>query len=87
MSRLTTGWLLVAAGLGGCGLFGGGGEISETCDEPQPYQSARLGKPVESPEGLDQLDVLREMPIPKAESQPQPPGSGCITSPPSIQSE
>ena len=85
MKRVVTGLLLVPL-LGGCGLFGDDGKIKLTCDEPQAYQAERLGKPVEAPEGLDQLDVFKEMPIPEAQSEPRPAGSRCITTPPPIRS-
>ena len=78
--------LLLASGLGGC-FFGGDGEIKTSCDEPQPYQSERLGAPLQTPEGLDPLNANREMPIPKAQSAPKPPGSDCITTPPSIRTQ
>ncbi len=72
-----------------CTLTGcfGRGEIKTTCDEPKPYQSARLGKPVEVPDDLDPLDEMKEMPIPKAESEPPPPGGPCIETPPSVVTE
>jgi len=80
-----TKWLfagLLIASLGGC--FGGKGNIVETCDEPQRYQAAMETKKVEVPEGLDPLDELREMPIPRAEPGPRPDGSKCVELPPSI---
>ena len=62
----------------------GNKDIIETCDEPQAYQSVVAGKRIEVPEGLDPLDEFREMPIPEASSEPRPPGSKCVESPPSI---
>lgn len=73
--------------IGGCGIFGGDDEIKETCHEPQPYQAERLNDPVKAPEGLDQLNEFKEMPIPVAETPPRPEGAGCITKPPSVLSE
>lgn len=54
------------------------------CDEPEPYQSVVAGKRVVVPEGLDPLDELKEMPIPKSDTPPRPDGAGCIASPPAV---
>lgn len=62
----------------------GGAKISETCDEPQPYQAVVPGKKVVVPEDLDPLEEFKEMPIPKAEAPPRPKGARCIESAPSI---
>ncbi len=86
MMRLLAGALLAAA-LGGCSMFGDASKIKETCDEPQAYQAAQRGSPVTAPDGLDPLDAFKEMPIPEAESEPRPPGSRCITSPPAIRTQ
>ena len=67
-------------------LSGCGGTIDVTCDEVQYYQAAKLGKRVEAPEGLDDLDPLREMPLPSASPrEPRPEGSPCFDRPPEIQ--
>ena len=55
-----------------------------SCDEPQPYQAAVEHKRIVSPEGLDQLDELREMQIPTATTAPRPAGSECIEYPPLV---
>ena len=73
--------------LAGCGVFGGDDEVKETCHEPQPYQAERLNERVSAPDGLDQLEEFKEMPIPASETPPRPEGAGCITRPPSIRSE
>ena len=66
----------------------GGGKIVTTCDEPQNYQSAQLGAKVRAPEGLDELDELKEMPIPEPTPRPpRPPGSRCIELPPVVVGE
>ena len=74
----------IALALSGC--FGSG-EIKETCDEPEPYQTERQGKRIEVPEDLDPLDTFKEMPVPEAETPPRPAGARCITAPPSIRTE
>jgi hypothetical protein len=57
-----------------------------TCDEVQFYQLSEEGKRVEAPEGLDDLDPLREMPLPEASPQAErPAGSDCFDRPPGIQ--
>ena len=68
--------------ISGCG---GDGLIDKNCDEPQRYQRAVDGKRVVAPEGLDQLNELAEMPIPRPQNAPEwPAGSPCIELPPSI---
>lgn len=54
------------------------------CDEPEPYQSVVAHKRVVVPEGLDPLNDLKEMPIPKSDTPPRPEGAGCLASPPSV---
>ena len=74
--------LTVAGILSGCG---GKDVINYSCDEPQRYQAAHAGKRIEAPEGLDQLNELAEMPVPKAEGAvDRPTGSRCIELPPKI---
>lgn len=74
--------LAVAGILSGCG---GENVINYSCDEPQRYQAVRAGKRIEAPEGLDQLNELAEMPVPKAEGAVvRPKGSRCIELPPRI---
>jgi hypothetical protein len=76
-------FVLSAFGLTACG---GNPEI--TCDEVQNYQTAKMGKRVEAPEGLDDLDPLREMPLPEASPrEPRPEGSPCFDRPPQMQLE
>ena len=73
----------LAAVLGACGA-----NPDVTCDEVQYYQTAELTERVEAPEGLDQLDPNREMPLPEA--APRPPreqGLPCFDRPPRIRLE
>ena len=74
--------LLVIASLAACG---GEEVIDQTCDEVQRYQQVVPGERVQVPEGLDPLNELAEMPIPKANDAPvRAPGSRCIELPPSV---
>ena len=71
--------LLLAGLLSACG----GTDI--TCDEVQYYQTAELAPRVEAPEGLDQLDPNREMPMPEASPRPErEQGLPCVDRPPVI---
>ena len=73
---------VLAATLAGCG---GDKAVKVECDKPGFYQSARIGKPLEIPEGLDDLNEFNEMPIPKAdENAPVTPAGQCIDMPPAI---
>lgn len=81
-AKLTSLALLLAI-LGACG-----GPKNLTCDEVQYYQLAEEGKRVEAPEGLDDLDPLEEMAMPKASPREErPPGSECYDRPPGIKLE
>lgn len=72
--------LLLTASLHACSK-----DVDLTCDDVQIYQLAVAGKRVTAPEGLDDLDPLKEMPLPKASPQAaRPAGSVCIDSPPQI---
>ena len=81
MRRLSVMVLLYAStALAGC--FGDKA-IDRTCDEPKFYESAERGERIRSPEGLDDLEEYREMPIPEAtETTPRPAGSPCVDVPP-----
>ena len=69
-------------------LVTGGCAADLTCDEPQAYELAEEGVRVTAPEDLDQLEVSRETPIPKASPRdPRPDGSPCLDLPPTINSE
>ncbi len=71
---------LLLATLSACG-----GSKDLTCDEVQRYQLAKEGKRVVAPEGLDDLDPLREMALPEASPrETRPPGSDCFDRPPAI---
>ena len=66
--------------LSGCG---GDDVINYQCDERKLYQEVRPTKRIEAPEGLDPLNRLAEMPIPKPENVPdRDPSDRCIELPP-----
>jgi uncharacterized lipoprotein len=72
--------LLMAAGLAGCGST-----QDLTCDESSRYQQAQQIDKLRSPEDLDNLEAMREMPLPRANPAPErPPGSPCLDLPPRI---
>jgi uncharacterized lipoprotein len=59
-------------------------DLRVSCDEPQPYQAVVEHERIVSPEGLDQLDKLKEMQIPTVKISTPPTGSKCIEYPPSV---
>ena len=70
----------IALAVGACG----GSNL--TCDDPQPYQSAREGTRITAPEDLDNLEASKEVPIPEASPRdPRPEGSPCLDLPPTVQ--
>jgi len=71
--------VVLLAGLGGCG------GNSLTCDDVRDYQLAEEGKRIEAPDGLDDLDPVKEAPLPEASPRPErEPGSPCIDRPPEV---
>jgi len=65
-----------------------GGSVDLTCDEVNLYQRAQSGKRIQPPDDLDELDLLKEIPLPKASpAASQPAGSPCINRPPRISTE
>ena len=65
-------------------LAGCGGETMMSCDEG-PYQAAIRAPRVEAPEGLDNLDPLKEAPLPEASPRDANGYEGpCLESPPQI---
>jgi uncharacterized lipoprotein len=67
--------------LGACGG-------TPACQKPQPYQTSRVGKHVEAPEGLDSLEADRELTIPEPSPRPpRPADSPCLEDPPTLATE
>jgi len=57
----------------------------KSCDDVKRYQLAAEGKRIETPDDLDDLEPLREMPLPKASPRAErPEGSPCLDLPPSV---
>ena len=75
--------LAVFAVLAGLGACGGDENLKYSCDETKKYMTVTEGKRIEAPEGLDPLNELAEMPIPRPEDAP-PPSQRCIELPPSV---
>ena len=77
--RLAIG-LVLLTGLSACGK-----DMDLTCEDVRAYQLAVAGKRVEAPEGLDDLDPLKEVPLPEASPRAErEEGSNCIDRPPEI---
>jgi uncharacterized lipoprotein len=67
------------------GMTACSGDKARSCDDVQKYQLAAEGERIETPDDLDDLDPLREMPLPEASPRPpRPEGSPCIDLPPSV---
>lgn len=84
---MTMGRLMLAAVLLGSLSACGGNDTVADCEDAKSYESIVAGKRVEVPDGLDPLDEFKEMPIPKAQSEPRPESAGCLESPPSIMTD
>ncbi|MEM6511822.1 MAG: hypothetical protein AAF660_02320 [Pseudomonadota bacterium] len=70
--------VFVAALLSGCNSY-----IDLSCDKPAKYQQATESDRVVAPDGYDQLDLSREMPVPSAAAaKPRNPGDPCLDIPP-----
>lgn len=66
--------------LSGCG---GKDVVAPSCDEEQPYMAAKNVGRVKAPEGMDDLEEFKEMPIPAAAPRPpRPADAPCIELPP-----
>jgi hypothetical protein len=77
--RLAIGIVLVM-GLSACGK-----NIDLTCDEVRVYQLAVEAERVKAPEGLDDLDPLKEVQLPEASPRAErPAGSACVDRPPKV---
>ena len=81
-------WLLAVAALLTSLTACGGNDTKEVdCAANLKYQNRVEGKRVVAPEGLDQLNELAEMPIPRADpNAPQLPSGVCIDEPPILSS-
>jgi len=62
-----------------------GGDAVLKCDRNVAYLQAREAPRVTAPDGLDDLDRLRERPMPEASPrEPRPADAGCLEKPPSV---
>jgi hypothetical protein len=76
--------LILAAGLLVV-LAGCRGDAELKCDSGGAYLSAVEVPRVKAPEGLDDLDQLKEVPLPDASPREErAEGSGCLESPPDV---
>lgn len=67
------------------GVAACGGNKIQSCDDVRRYQLAEKGQRLSTPDDLDALEPLREMPLPQANPRPpRPEGSPCLDLPPSI---
>ena len=72
--------LSLVAGLTACG-----GQSELECEDATAYIAAKQTPRIKAPDDLDNLDPLREMPLPEASpQQPKPAGSKCLEQPPVI---
>jgi uncharacterized lipoprotein len=72
--------LSLVAGLTACG-----GQSELKCEDSTVYSAAKQTPRVTAPDDLDNLEALKEMPLPEASPrQPRPAGSPCIEKPPVI---
>lgn len=68
------------------GIAACGGPVTLSCDEVRAYQLAKPGKRISAPDGLDDLDTIREIPVPEPSPRAErPPGSPCLDMPPAVQ--
>jgi hypothetical protein len=66
-------------------LAGCGGDTPLKCESGGAYLSADEMPRVRAPEGLDDLDPIREAPLPDASPRSERwDGSGCLEAPPNV---
>ncbi len=71
----------IVAGLAACGS-------TDTCEEPEFYESAVAGRRIEAPDDLSNLEARKELAIP--EVSPRPPrdrSEGCLDRPPTLRTD
>jgi uncharacterized lipoprotein len=75
--------MIMALTLSACG-----GSADLTCDDEEVYQSAQSAPQLRVPEGMDNLDPLKEVPLPDASPRaPRPAGSVCLERPPVLEEQ
>ncbi len=61
------------------------GGLDLQCDEGGDYLEARTIPRVKAPEDLDDLETLKEMPVPEPSPRPERSSSqGCLEAPPTV---
>ncbi len=77
-------WIAVTTAVAiaaGCGLLP---DAYTSCQEPQPYQSARTETPLQVPSGSDMPDTRNALSIPEVSAPERPvDGDACLDHPPS----
>ena len=73
--------LVTGAALAGCG---GNKDLTRKCDERHLYQEAEAHDKLTVPEDLDELDELKEIPLPEAApvAEREQPETPCLELPP-----
>ena len=75
-------WIAIVLPLGGCAWLP---NAYTSCDEAQPYESARQQEPLRVPAGADLPDTRSALKIPETKSPDLPPEPGtCLDHPPAI---
>ncbi len=74
---------IIAAGSLLTGCFGSK-DVDLSCDDPKFYEAAKDGPRLRAPDGLDELDEYKMMPVPQASAEPKPAGSPCVDRPPNL---
>lgn len=61
-------------------------DIAASCDDRnQPYEAATEHAKIKAPEGLDDLDRMKELPLPEAAPRPDRPADApCLELPPGV---
>lgn len=81
MKRLRLGIVLPLLALAACG----GDDAVLKCESGGSYLNAVETPRIRAPEDLDNLDSLREMPLPEASPQSErTPEGGCLEAPPRV---
>jgi hypothetical protein len=73
-------WFIVFPLFASCG-----GDAVLQCENTHSYLQAAASPRIKAPEGLDELDALKEMPVPEASPQREAPVNvDCLEAPPTV---
>ena len=82
------GWGIAAVLVAGAALAGCGGnkDLLRKCEERRLYQEAESHDKLKVPDDLDELDELKEIPLPEAapEGEREQPETPCLELPPGV---